>query len=128
MILSKEEFAKGIDQNIFPGAQGGAINNQIAAKAVCFKEAMSEEYKSYAQQILDNAHALAESFKAEGLRVVSGGTSNHIVLVDTGSVDDELTGKEAAEVATATSDSPVELAEQAAAAAADRGGAPVTSY
>ena len=95
LILSKEEFAKGIDQNIFPGAQGGAINNQIAAKAVCFKEAMSEEYKSYAQQILDNAHALAESFKAEGLRVVSGGTSNHIVLVDTGSVDNELTGKEA---------------------------------
>ena len=50
LILSKEEFAKGIDQNIFPGAQGGAINNQIAAKAVCFKEAMSDEYKSYAQQ------------------------------------------------------------------------------
>lgn len=96
LILSKEEFAKGIDKNIFPGAQGGAINNQIAAKAVCFKEAMSEDYKSYAQQILNNAHALAESFKAEGLRVVSGGTSNHIVLVDTGSVDDELTGKEAA--------------------------------
>jgi len=95
LILSKEEFAKGIDKNIFPGAQGGAINNQIAAKAVCFKEAMSEDYKSYAQQILNNAHALAESFKAEGLRVVSGGTSNHIVLVDTGSVDDELTGKEA---------------------------------
>ncbi len=96
LILSKEEFAKGIDKNIFPGAQGGAINNQIAAKAVCFKEAVSEDYKSYAQQILNNAHALAESFKAEGLRVVSGGTSNHIVLVDTGSVDDELTGKEAA--------------------------------
>ncbi len=95
LILSKEEFAKGIDKNIFPGAQGGAINNQIAAKAVCFKEAMSEDYKSYAQQILKNARALAESFKAEGLRVVSGGTSNHIVLVDTGSVDDELTGKEA---------------------------------
>ena len=95
LILSKEEFAKGIDKNIFPGAQGGAINNQIAAKAVCFKEAVSEDYKSYAQQILNNAHALAESFKAEGLRVVSGGTSNHIVLVDTGSVDDELTGKEA---------------------------------
>ncbi len=95
LILSKEEFAKGIDKNIFPGAQGGAINNQIAAKAVCFKEAMSDDYKSYAQQILNNANALAESFKAEGLRVVSGGTSNHIVLVDTGSVDDELTGKEA---------------------------------
>ena len=95
LILSKEEFGKDIDKNIFPGAQGGAINNQIAAKAVCFKEAMSQEYKDYAQQVLNNANALAESFIGEGLRVVSGGTSNHFVLVDTGSVDDELTGKEA---------------------------------
>tara|TARA_B100000214_G_C23957908_1_gene623804 strand:- start:49 stop:1311 length:1263 start_codon:yes stop_codon:yes gene_type:complete len=95
LILSKEEFGKDIDKNIFPGAQGGAINNQIAAKAVCFKEAMSQEYKDYAQQVINNANALAESFISEGLRVVSGGTSNHLVLVDTGSVDDELTGKEA---------------------------------
>ena len=84
-----------IDKNIFPGAQGGPLNNQIAAKAVCFKEAMTEDYKSYAQQILNNAVALAESFIGEGLRVVSGGTENHIVLVDTRSVDDELTGKDA---------------------------------
>ena len=74
LILSKEEFGKDIDKNIFPGAQGGAINNQIAAKAVCFKEAMSQEYKDYAQQVINNANALAESFISEGLRVVSGGT------------------------------------------------------
>ncbi len=95
LILSKEEFAKDIDKNIFPGAQGGAINNQIAAKAVCFKEAMTQDYRDYSQQVLDNANALAKSFIAEGLRVVSGGTSNHLVLVDTSSVDNELTGKEA---------------------------------
>ena len=95
LILCKEELAKTIDKNIFPGAQGGPLNNQIAAKAVCFKEAMTEDYKSYAQQILNNAVALAESFIGEGLRVVSGGTENHIVLVDTRSVDDELTGKDA---------------------------------
>ncbi|MDB2532485.1 serine hydroxymethyltransferase, partial [Candidatus Actinomarina sp.] len=95
LILSKEEFAKDVDKNIFPGAQGGAINNQIAAKAVCFKEALSDDFKTYAQQILKNAKALADSFSNEGLRVVSGGTVNHIVLVDTQSVDEELTGKEA---------------------------------
>jgi glycine hydroxymethyltransferase len=95
LILSKEKFAKDVDKNIFPGAQGGAINNQIAAKAVCFKEALSEDFKLYAQQILKNAKALADSFTTEGLRVVSGSTSNHIVLVDTQSVDSELTGKDA---------------------------------
>ena len=95
LILSKEKFAKDVDKNIFPGAQGGAINNQIAAKAVCFKEALSDDFKLYAQQILKNAKALADSFTTEGLRVVSGSTSNHIVLVDTQSVDSELTGKDA---------------------------------
>ena len=93
--IDKEEFAKDVDKNIFPGAQGGAINNQIAAKAVCFKEALSDDFKIYAQQILKNAKALSDSFTNEGLRVVSGGTVNHIVLVDTQSVDEELTGKEA---------------------------------
>ena len=95
LILSKEKFAKEVDKNIFPGAQGGAINNQIAAKAVCFKEALTDDFKIYAQQILKNAKALSDSFISEGLRVVSGGTSNHIVLVDTQSVDSELTGKDA---------------------------------
>lgn len=95
MILSTEEFAKGVDKNIFPGAQGGALNNQIAAKAVCFKEALSKDFQDYTAQILKNASALSDSFINEGLRVVSGGTTNHIVLVDTNSVDEELTGKEA---------------------------------
>ena len=95
MILSTEEFAKGVDKNIFPGAQGGALNNQIAAKAVCFKEALSKDFQDYTAQILKNASALSDSFINEGLRVVSGGTTNHIVLVDTNSVDEELTGKDA---------------------------------
>ena len=94
IILSKEEFAKDIDKNTFPGAQGGALNNQIAAKAVCFKEALTKEYKDYSHQILNNAKALSSSFQEQGLRVVSGGTENHLVLVDTRSVDEELTGKE----------------------------------
>ena len=94
IILTKEEFAKSIDKNTFPGAQGGALNNQIAAKAVCFKEALTTEYQEYAKQILNNAKALADSFQEQGLRVVSGGTENHLVLVDTRSVDEELTGKE----------------------------------
>jgi glycine hydroxymethyltransferase len=95
IILTKEEFAKSIDKNTFPGAQGGALNNQIAAKAVCFKEALTTEYQEYAKQILNNAKSLANSFQEQGLRVVSGGTENHLVLVDTRSVDEELTGKEA---------------------------------
>ena len=95
IILSKEEFAKDMDKNTFPGAQGGALNNQIAAKAVCFKEALTKEYQDYSHQILNNAKALASSFQEQGLRVVSGGTENHLVLVDTRSVDEELTGKEA---------------------------------
>ena len=95
LILCKDEFKKQIDKNIFPGAQGGALNNQIAAKAVCFAEAQTKDYEVYAKQILKNAHALSDSFIGEGLRVVSGGTKNHLVLVDTRSVDGELTGKDA---------------------------------
>jgi len=95
LILCKEEYAKDIDKFTFPGAQGGPLNNQIAAKAVCFKEALTEEFQQYSQQIVNNAIALSDSFKEQGLRVVSGGTTNHIVLVDTRSVDDDLTGKEA---------------------------------
>ena len=95
LILCKEEYAKDIDKYTFPGAQGGPLNNQIAAKAVCFKEALTEEFQQYSQQIVNNAIALSDSFKEQGLRVVSGGTTNHIVLVDTRSVDDDLTGKEA---------------------------------
>tara|TARA_E500000081_G_scaffold40409_1_gene44032 strand:+ start:5067 stop:6329 length:1263 start_codon:yes stop_codon:yes gene_type:complete len=95
IILCKEDFAKEIDRNIFPGAQGGPLNNQIAAKAVCFKEALSPDFREYTKQIVNNATTLSNSFQEQGLRVVSGGTQNHLVLVDTRSVDDELTGKEA---------------------------------
>ena len=95
IILCKEDFAKDIDRNIFPGAQGGPLNNQIAAKAVCFKEALSPDFREYTKQIVNNATSLSNSFQEQGLRVVSGGTQNHLVLVDTRSVDDELTGKEA---------------------------------
>ena len=71
------------------------MNNQIAAKAVCFKEALSPDFREYTKQIVNNATTLSNSFQEQGLRVVSGGTQNHLVLVDTRSVDDELTGKEA---------------------------------
>ena len=71
------------------------IRDRIAAKAVCFKEALSKDFQDYTAQILKNASALSDSFINEGLRVVSGGTTNHIVLVDTNSVDEELTGKDA---------------------------------
>ena len=94
IILCKEDFAKDIDRNIFPGAQGGPLNNQIAAKAVCFKEALSPDFREYTKQIVNNATTLSNSFQEQGLRVVSGGTQNHLVLVDTRSVDDELTGKD----------------------------------
>ena len=96
MILSKEEYAKPIDKAVFPGFQGGAIFSQIAGKAVAFHEAMTPEYQEYAAQIVRNAQALAERLQGGGLRVVSGGTDNHLMLLDLRSLDEELTGKEAA--------------------------------
>jgi len=96
LILSKEEYGKAINKAVFPGYQGGAIFSQIAGKAVAFHEAMSPEYREYAAQIIRNARALATTLQAGGLRVVSGGTDNHLMLLDLGSLDDELTGKEAA--------------------------------
>jgi glycine hydroxymethyltransferase len=82
MILCKEEHAKTIDKAIFPGTQGGPLMHTIAAKAVCFKEAMSPDFKAYQQRVVDNAATLADSFKNEGIRLVSGGTDNHLMLVD----------------------------------------------
>ena len=96
LILSKEEYGEMIDKAVFPDAQGGALFNQIAAKAVCFGEAATQEFRDYAAQVVRNAQALAESLSDNGLRVISGGTDNHLVLADVRSVDDELTGKEAA--------------------------------
>lgn len=93
LILCKEEFAKQIDKAIFPGTQGGPLMHTIAAKAVCFKEAMQPEFKAYQHQIVKNAQALANGLKKNGLRLVSGGTDNHVMLVDV--YEKGLTGKQA---------------------------------
>ena len=82
MILCREEYAKAIDKAIFPGTQGGPLEHVIAGKAVCFKEALSDEFKAYQHQIVLNARAMAEAFTEEGIRLVSGGTDNHLMLLD----------------------------------------------
>ena len=83
-ILSNEEVAQQIDKTVFPGVQGGPHMHIIAAKAVCFGEALRPEFKHYAQQIVDNAKVLAEALQSHGFRLVSGGTDNHLMLVDVG--------------------------------------------
>ncbi|HPT68828.1 MAG TPA: serine hydroxymethyltransferase [Syntrophomonas sp.] len=93
VILCKEEWAKKIDSAVFPGIQGGPLMHVIAAKAVCFKEALQPEFKQYQQQIVDNASVLAQELVEQGLRLVSGGTDNHLMLVDVR--PKKLTGKEA---------------------------------
>lgn len=95
-ILAKEEFGPRIDKAVFPGVQGGPLMHVIAAKAVAFKEAMSEEFKKYQQQIVKNAQKLALTLQEEGLRIVSGGTDNHLFLVDLTPVN--LTGREGQEL------------------------------
>lgn len=94
-IICRDEYAQAIDKAIFPGLQGGPLEHVIAAKAVAFHEASQPEFSEYANQIVANARALAESLASEGLRVVSGGTDNHLMLIDLRSVDAELTGKDA---------------------------------
>jgi glycine hydroxymethyltransferase len=96
MILCREAFAADVDKAVFPNAQGGPIMSQVAAKAVCFKEASTPEFSAYARQVVANAAAMATRIQDEGVRVVSGGTDNHLFLVDLRSVDADLTGKEAA--------------------------------
>ncbi|MEJ9151006.1 serine hydroxymethyltransferase [Bacillus smithii] len=96
MILCKEEFAKKIDKAIFPGIQGGPLMHVIAAKAVALGEVMQDSFKVYAQNIIDNAKRLAEGLQKEGLKLVSDGTDNHLLLVDVRSLG--LTGKEAEKV------------------------------
>jgi len=95
MILCREEYAKTINSNIFPGIQGGPLMHVIAAKAVSFKEALTPEFKVYQEQIVKNARTLAAELLARGLRLVSGGTDNHLMLVDLSAT--ELTGKIAEE-------------------------------
>lgn len=82
MILCKEQYAKAIDKAIFPGTQGGPLMHVIAAKAVCFKEAMGEDFKAYQRQIVRNAAALAQGLLNRGIQLVSGGTDNHLMLLD----------------------------------------------
>ena len=92
MILCREEFAKQIDKAIFPGTQGGPLMHVIAAKAVCLGEALQPEFQEYGRQIISNAQALANGLLKRGVKLVSGGTDNHLMLVDLS--DSELTGKE----------------------------------
>ena len=92
LVMCREEFAKKIDSQVFPGIQGGPLMHVIAAKAVCLKEALQPEFKTYQQQVIENAAALAEGMKRNGFRLVSGGTDNHLMLVDVHSRD--LTGKD----------------------------------
>jgi glycine hydroxymethyltransferase len=91
MVICKEKYAKDLDRTVFPGVQGGPLVHIIAAKAVSFKEALQPEFKSYQQQVLVNARALANGIQAAGVRVVSGGTDNHLMLLDVFSMG--VTGK-----------------------------------
>ncbi len=93
LILCKEEYAKQIDKAIFPGTQGGPLMHVIASKAVSFQEALSDEFRQYQQQIVKNAAALADQLKKNGFRLVSGGTDNHLMLVDV--YEKGITGKDA---------------------------------
>ena len=92
VIMCKEQYAKAIDKAVFPGMQGGPLMHVIAAKAVAFKEALSPEFKEYQRQVVKNAAAMADEFTKCGVRLVSGGTDNHLMLVDLR--DKNMTGKE----------------------------------
>src|SRR5690625_4890398 len=96
MILCKEKYAKDIDKSVFPGLQGGPLMHVIAAKAVSFKEALSDDFKTYTKNIVENAKVLGEALTAEGIRIVSGGTDNHLLLLDVTPLN--LTGNVAEEV------------------------------
>ncbi|WP_440201645.1 serine hydroxymethyltransferase [Alkalibacillus haloalkaliphilus] len=91
LILCQEEFKKKIDSNVFPGMQGGPLMHVIAAKGVAFKEALDSSFKDYSQKVIDNAKRLGESLKKEGIRLVSDGTDNHLLLLDVRPLS--LTGK-----------------------------------
>ncbi len=95
LILCRQEFAKDVNKAVFPGVQGGPLVHIIAAKAVAFGEALQADFKNYQQQILDNAQALADELKAQGMRLVSGGTDNHLILIDVFENGKGITGKEA---------------------------------
>lgn len=98
LILADEQFGPALDKGVFPNAQGGPLNNHIAGKAVCFAEAATPEYQEYAAQVVSNASAMAQAVMDDGARVVSGGTDNHLFLMDLRSIDEDLTGRDAAGV------------------------------
>ena len=98
IVLAKEDYGQELNKGVFPNVQGGPIESQVAAKAVCFHEAMQPAFHEYTEQIVANAAAMASQTQDEGVRVVSGGTDNHLYLIDLRSVDDGLTGKEAAKM------------------------------
>jgi glycine hydroxymethyltransferase len=95
LIMCKKEFASALDNNIFPGMQGGPLMHIIAAKAVAFKEALTDDFKAYQSQIVKNAKVLADTLTAEGYRLVSGGTDTHLILIDL--TDKDISGIEAQE-------------------------------
>ena len=90
--MGKEEFAKKINSAVFPGTQGGPLEHVIAAKAICLKEAMSDDFKTYAHNVVANAKVMAESLLEEGFDLVTGGTDNHLMLADLRPMN--ITGKE----------------------------------
>ena len=94
IIICKEKYAKDLDRTVFPGIQGGPLMHVIAGKAQCFYEALQPDFKEYAKSVIDNAQALAQTLKEEGFRLVTGGTDNHLLLVDVKS-SLGITGKEA---------------------------------
>ena len=96
LILAKEEFGKSLNSNIFPGIQGGPLMHVIAAKAVSFKEAMTEEFVLYQQQVVKNSQTLGAALRRNGYKLVSGGTDNHLLLVDF--INTDITGKDAEEI------------------------------
>lgn len=95
LILCRQEHAKAIDSAVFPGTQGGPLMHVIAAKAVCFKQAATEEFRAYQKQVVLNAKAMAAAMTARGFRVVSGGTDNHLMMIDLRDKNPDLTGKKA---------------------------------
>jgi glycine hydroxymethyltransferase len=94
LVLCRAKYGPDLDKTVFPGLQGGPLMHTIASKAVCFHEALKPEFKQYGQQIVRNAKAMADVFLKGGMRLVSGGTDNHLMLIDVTHVG--LTGKEAA--------------------------------
>ncbi len=96
LIICQKEYASLIDKAVFPGTQGGPFMHTIAAKAICFKEAMKPQFKEYQTQVISNARELAKTLLGEGFRLVSGGTDNHLLLIDLS--DKNITGKEAATI------------------------------